>query len=400
MKKTVALCLALILAFGCLQFSLADNLTPVEIDYLIDVAFQDFQERGIPDSAVFNMSFKLPDADGKQAMTFTLAGQECSYVFDTLKGEIVETNIPADILENAVNLRDFGQDTSTVVLSYIGYKSGGLDAPHGGKSLEEDGTIVDNYEFDYKGKHYSFRIDYLPGLYYYNDEIPMMHAVPTTSKKDFAGMEELNSDYLFDLFFEELGKLGSAVQAAATGIKLGTLDANGNKKYSFKIGKHDCYFLFNAFTGEVVDKSVPQAALASARDYYSEAREETIKTIDNYDGSADNFFFEKLEKSGVITVKIQFDYHGEVIKNEVEFPVETDEPEQKKSKDEIKQEAIDAVLASAKVPSDKAEKVKADIKTKDGVDFVTVSFKYGDYTISRIYVPSIKGFISDMNDKK
>lgn len=408
MKKTFVILLALCILFSTCGAALADvaatdNLTPLDYEAVSDFFYKYIEDVEIPTSAVFDVHQGTMEEDGSMELSFILCNEPCSIIMNGFTGEVIENRIPEELLQNAAIIRDFSQDDATAIQAVFQYK-GTPEQARASVTYLEDGGVDIKSHFDAGGKHYDTHVEFLPGYYYYKDGIPKTKSPKIETPKDYAGMPELDSSYLIDVASRNLAKLSDNKLDATNmdSLTVSTMDADGNKKVSFKLGNYDCFFLINAFTGKVVDKEVSQEAINSTRDYLGEAIQIVFDTY-NCHGSANNIMVEQKKKKDKLIINVQFDFNGEHISEDVEFDLEPEKEkeesaEEKMSKKEMQDEAIAAALARVEGYDGSDVKAKVNVKKSNKIDVVTVKFKYNDTAYEMTYIPCFKAFVSKLEE--
>lgn len=133
-----------------------------------------------------------------------------------------------------------------------------------------------------------------------------------------AAQTELSTDQLIDVITKDL----DASLTQLDDLHQGLVGEDGSIEITFKMGGEDCSYTLNAYTGEILDKNVPEAAMKAkeeAGDTTQAAMDAAFDSIDGFDGSASNI---SMSEEGS-TIIVEFDYHGE----HVEKTYDTDKGE-------------------------------------------------------------------------
>lgn len=366
------------------------NLTPLELEYLVELVYDDLEENGIPFGIPKDLKKSLLDENNVCTISFTVLGEDAFYKLNGLTGDIVEKNLP----DVELDFRDYLTDASAICLKYIDYKSGNLDHFTGKQTTQDDGVIVQTYSFDCNGKRYSFEVSFLSGYDVYTEDILKISSSAGKSLVEGKNREEmipLDSAYLTEVVNSDMIASGvTAGIAAAEGLGFDSQDADGNVKVHFKIQNIDCWYLLDAFTGDIVDKELSQKAIDAARDYYSEAFSKAMTELE-IQGQPENISMSRADSdNGEFTITVQFDFNGDHYSYDAVF--EANAATEEENNDAIIAEAKDAIITVKGECTDPSFEIKKSGK----LTFVKADFSVGSEKVTVAYVPEEKAIVEDV----
>ena len=129
----------------------AETKEPVDSGELVDIVFKDLK---LSTAYAADIIVHPADAEGNVEITFKLNNTACSYVINSITGEIVRKNVPPEAIEVPANATSpFERAVNTAMGSIEGY-SGGAENIQASMS---EGII--EVSFDWNGQHYMFHYD-------------------------------------------------------------------------------------------------------------------------------------------------------------------------------------------------------------------------------------------------
>ena len=381
-----------------------ENLTPLEPEYFTSAITDDLMSHGISSLTMRHVKQGHLSDEGNYTYSFSLCGEDCSYVIDAFTGEIKERNLPDIIMNNIDSIRDYASDALAVILNFIEYNNGSLENTGAKVTYHDDETVVYRQYFDYNSQHYDYDVTFLPGYYYYNDEIP------ANSKKsehadipeEYADMPALELSAILEIVSNDLIALGTSLAADMKDFKMSDPDSNANRTITFKLSGIDCMYLINAYNGDVIDKNVPEEAISSARDYFGESVNAAVHEIATNGNQPENIRCGKRPgPDGSTIITVDLDYQGEHYSREYTYPKNSleaaidDAVHGGKSDEEYIDEALQAAYSLIPDYDGSASDVTSEVKLIRDRIFVFICFNSKDTSYDLIYVPSVKGFLKE-----